>query len=159
MSEPLARLYDLALRTLDEHERRADPLRSRLGPTLAAAALGVTLLSDPLLGGAHPTTTIGKLALDVAAGGMAFIVMAAFRLVSARHHPIGGFDTRKLAAEFERSGVLDVEQRFYKAMLAQLNDRIEDHADTLADLARSFTAMQWGILVMLCGLALAALVG
>jgi hypothetical protein len=37
MSEPLSRLYDLALRTLDDQERRADALRSRLGPVLAAA--------------------------------------------------------------------------------------------------------------------------
>ena len=48
VSEPLAHLYDLALRTLDEQERRAEALRGRLGP-LAAAALGVTLLSGPLV--------------------------------------------------------------------------------------------------------------
>jgi hypothetical protein len=83
MSEPLVRLYDLALRTLDDQERRADALRSRLGPVLAAAALGVSVLSGPVVGGVHPA----------------------------------------------------------------------------AATANTFTAMLWGILVMLCGLALTALVG
>jgi hypothetical protein len=84
MSEPLARLYDLALRTLDDQERRADALRSRLGPVLAAAALGVTLLSGPLVGGAPPITVAGKLMLVVSMGGLAAALLAAARILIVR---------------------------------------------------------------------------
>jgi hypothetical protein len=44
-------------------------------------------------------------------------------------------------------------------MIARLGKELDDHADTVERLATTFTAMLWGILVMLCGLALAALVG
>jgi hypothetical protein len=69
VSEPLARLYDLALRTLDEQERRSDALHGRLGPVLAAAALGVTLLSGPVFGGEPPSRLIGKLSPLLRRGG------------------------------------------------------------------------------------------
>ena len=112
MSEPLARLYDLALRTLDDQERRADALRGRLGPVLAAAALGVTLLSGPVIGGAHPHAALGKLALAVVVGSLLVVIVAASRLLSARHHPVRDVDVRALAARLERNGLLGDEQAF-----------------------------------------------
>jgi hypothetical protein len=44
-------------------------------------------------------------------------------------------------------------------MIAVIGVEVDDHADSLGRLTATFTAMLWGILVMLCGLALAALVG
>jgi hypothetical protein len=44
-------------------------------------------------------------------------------------------------------------------MVARIGEEIDDRDDTLGRLATTFTAMLWGILLMLCGLALAALVG
>jgi hypothetical protein len=159
VSQPLAHLYDLALRTLDDQERRADALRSRLGPVLAAAALGVTLLSGPLVGGAHPLTMLGKVALVVAVGGLLATTLGAFHLLSAHRHPVPGIDPQTLAAEFARDGLLDDETAFYLAMLVRLCECRNDGASASEQLTRAFTAMLWGILVMLCGLALAALVG
>jgi len=116
MSQPLAHLYALALRALDEHDRRADALRGRLGPVLAAAALAASLLSGPVVGGTHPTSIVGKLALVVAVGGLLTTIL---RLAEARDRHLAAYE----------------------------------------HLAATFTAMLWGILVMLCGLALAAIVG
>lgn len=159
MSEPLSRLYDLALRTLDDQERRADALRGRLGPVLAAAALGVTLLSGPLVGGEHPVTVTGKLALVIAVGGLLLGVITAFRILGVRHRPSDAFDPRRLAAELADGDQLDDDAAFYAAMIALIGMEVADHADSLERLGTTFTAMLWGILVMLCGLALAALVG
>jgi hypothetical protein len=159
VSEPLARLYDLALRALDDHERRIDALRSRLAPTLAAAALGVTLLSGPLVGGARPVTFAGKLALVAAVSGRLVVIGAAFRLLSAHRHPVPDIDPERLAGDFARSGLLEDEMAFYRAMLMKLSERRNEAADAIVQLAQAFTAMLWGILVMLCGLALVALIG
>ncbi len=48
---------------------------------------------------------------------------------------------------------------FYETMIARLGDHIDHRTSTLEQLVAAFTAMLWGILVMLCGLALAAIVG
>ena len=44
-------------------------------------------------------------------------------------------------------------------MIARVGEELDDRDDALVELATTFTAMLWGILLMLCGLALAALVG
>jgi hypothetical protein len=159
MSEPLARLYDLALRTLDDQERRADALRGRLGPTLAAAALSVTLLSGPLVGGAHPVTLLGKLALAVAVVGLVITVVAAFRILSTRYRSDAILDPRELLNELTDAGALDDETSFYAEMITRLDDAQKGDIDAAERLTIAFTAMLCGILVMLCGLVLAALVG
>jgi hypothetical protein len=159
VSEPLARLYDLALRTLDDQDRRADALRGRLGPTLAAAALGVTLLSGPLVGNARPATLLGKLALVIAVGGLALTVGAAFRLLLTGRAPDADLDARRLLDEFTHDGALDDEIRFHTAMIRRFAEAQVRDVKTIERLAARFTAMLCGILVMLCGLALAALVG
>jgi hypothetical protein len=159
VSEPLARLYDLALRTLDDQERRADALRSRLGPVLAAAALGVTLLSSPLVGSEPPASVAGKLALVVAVGSLFVVIAAGFRLLGARNHRIDELVSAGLTSELRREGLLAEEDAFYSTMIVRFADRAELNAGRIARLARSFSAMLWGIHVMLCGLALAALIG
>lgn len=159
MSEPLARLYDLALRTLDDHERRIDALRGRLGPTLAAAALGVTLLSGPLVGGAHPGTVAGTLALVVAVGGLAVTVGAAFRILLTRHRTETDLDPRDLLNDLTEHGLLNDESRFYEAMIMRFDEAMNRDDRMIQRLTTAFTAMLCGILLMLCGLALAALVG
>jgi len=159
VSEPLARLYDLALRALDDHERRADALRGRLGPTLAAAALGVTLLSGPLVGGAYPTTAPGKLALLVTVSGLAATIGAAFCVLLTRLSPIPGLDPVELLNELTEKDLLDDARSFYSTMIERIGDRMERDAELVDQLTTAFTALVCGILVMLCGLAFAALVG
>lgn len=159
MSQPLAHLYELALRTLDDQERRADALRGRLGPIIAAAALGVTLLSGPVIGGAHPGSVGGKLALLLAVGGLLLSTAAAFRLLGFGHRPSEALDPRHLTDDLVSGNQLDDEAAFYAAMVARIGKELDDRDDALDRLATTFTAMLWGILLMLCGLALAALVG
>ena len=159
MSEPLARLYDFALRTLDDQDRRADALRGRLGPTLAAAALGVTLLSGPLVGGAHPASLLGTVALVVAVSGLALTVGAAFRVLLTRHTSDLAPDPQELLEHLTDNGLLDDDAGFFTEMISRLDDARTRDADAFARLTTAFTAMLCGILVMLCGLAIAALVG
>jgi hypothetical protein len=159
VSEPLARLYDLALRALDQ-ERRADALRGRLGPTLAAAAaLGVTLLSGPLVGGARSATPLGTLAPVLAVGGLLVSTAAAFRILGTRRRPSATIDPRLLAVKLAEQHQLDEPRLFYAGMINRLGAALDYHAEILARLERTFTAMLCGILVMLCGLAIRAVVG
>lgn len=155
MSQPLAHLYGLALRTLDDQERRADGLRSHLGPVLAAAALGVSLLT----GGERPTSVAGRFATTVAAGALLVAVTAAFRVLTTRQRATHGLDPRELAAALRRDDLLDDNTTFYATMIVRLGDRASRNALVIDRLANVFTIMVWGILVMLCGLALAAIVG
>lgn len=159
MSEPLARLYDLTLRTLDEQERRADALRGRLGPVLAAAALGVSLLSGPIVGGAHPTSIGGKLAVVVAVCGLLAAVAGVLRLLGAPRRPVDAVDPWEILRQLEQDGLLYDDAVFFEAMILRLAVHHHRRVAGLVDLASAFTAMLWGILVMLCGLAFAAIVG
>lgn len=159
MSEPLARLYDLALHALAEQDRRADALRGRLGPVLAAAALGVSLLSGPVTGGAHPTGVGGRLAIAVAICGLLLTIAGVARLVGVRRQAVDEIDPQRLTAELKREGLLDDEGNFYEAMIVRLGDRLDRRERANEQLVAAFTAMLWGILAMLCGLALAAIVG
>lgn len=159
VSEPLSRLYDLALRTLDDQERRADAIRGRLGPVLAAVALGVSLLSGPLVGGTPPTTVAGKLTLVISVGGLAAALFAAARILTARGETPAHQDVQALVDQLTGDGALVDVATFYSTMLSRLGGHTAHHVALLDRLHSHFTAMLCGILVMLCGLALAAIVG
>src|SRR3954469_15769923 len=64
MPEPRGRIYELALRALDEQDRQVDDLRGRLAAVLAAGGVGLTLLTRPVVswapppGGIEPRATI-----------------------------------------------------------------------------------------------------
>lgn len=158
MTQPLAHLYDLALRSLDEQDRRADALRSRLGPVLAAAALGASLLSGPVIGGRHPATIVGRLALAVAVVGLVVMAVGVVRLLGVGRS-VPYVDPHALATEFRRAGLLGDEASFYEMMIVRLRERLVHRERANKQLAASFTVMLWGILVMLCGLGLAAIIG
>jgi hypothetical protein len=119
----------------------------------------VTLLSGPLVGGGQPDTLAGKLALIVAVGGLFLGIAAAFRILSIRHRPSEAFDPRRLTAALADGDELEDGAAFHAAMIERIGTELDDCANTLGRLTITFTAMLWGILVMLCGLALAALVG
>jgi len=50
----IERIYDLALRSLDEQERQVGELRGRLAPVVAAGGLGSTLLARSVFARSHP---------------------------------------------------------------------------------------------------------
>ncbi|MFL5817609.1 MAG: hypothetical protein ACJ76L_08405 [Conexibacter sp.] len=159
MSEPLARLYDLALRTLDDQERRADALRGRLGPVLAAAALGVTLLSGPVLEDPTPTGAIGHLALVVTSGGLFLMLAGMFAILGSRGAVAMELAPRRLELELRRDGVLDDTAAFCSAMIERIDRQWRRNAASLDRLHGHFTLMLCGIHIMLCGLALVSIVG
>lgn len=68
-------------------------------------------------------------------------------------------DPSSLAQALDDAGALDDELGCYRIMLGRLALVTEQNADMVNRLAQEITRMLWGILVMLCGLALAALVG
>lgn len=159
MSQPLAHLYALALRALDEQDRRADALRGRLGPVLAAAGLGASLLSGPVAGATHSASIAGKGAIAMTVGGLLLMTTSAFRLLSVRHRLTDRIDPRRLTRELEQRGALDDEMAFYETMIARIGREVDRGALALQQLAAAFTAVLCGILMMLCGLAFAAIVG
>jgi hypothetical protein len=76
MPQPLAHLYELALRALDEQERRASELRGRVGPVLAAGGVGTTLLAGPAFS-AHSRGPVQLVATAIAVGALLGAVGAA----------------------------------------------------------------------------------
>jgi hypothetical protein len=158
-SEPLDHLYALALRTLDEQERRAEALRGRLGPVLATAALGASLLSGPLLGGGEPVSVAGTLAAAAALAGLVVTIAAAFKLLRASGRVTFGTDVPHMVDVLDHDGALDDITAFYSTMIARLGEIAARDAAMLDRLGSTLTAMLCGILVMLCGLAFAAIVG
>ncbi|HMJ04499.1 MAG TPA: hypothetical protein VK506_16270 [Conexibacter sp.] len=84
---------------------------------------------------------------------------AAFRLLADPRRPDDQLDPRRLAAELDRDGILDDETAFYTTMLSKLAEQSAHDRAVIDQLSTAFTAILWGILVMLCGLALAAIVG
>jgi hypothetical protein len=158
-SEPLAHLYDLALRALDEQERRTEALRGRLGPVLAAAALGASLLGVPSASGARPAIFVERLASLTALVGLMLTLGASAYLLRAGRRIGFDDDPTALAAVLARDGLLDDPDGFYAAMILRLGDHAARNTVVIERLLTAFTAMLCGILVMLCGLAAAAIVG
>lgn len=159
MYQPLAHLYDLALRGLDEQERRVDALRGRLGPVLAAAALGTTLLGGPAIGGRRSDGVLGTVAIAVTVVGLLITLGTAAHLLRAVRVASFDADPHRLAVALSRDGVLDDLTRFYWAMIEGLGVVRVDNERGIRRLSRTFTSMMCGILVMECGLALAVIVG
>lgn len=117
------------------------------------------MLSGPLVGGDAPATIVGRLALATAIGGLVAALTAAGRLLIQDHRLSPDPDARSLTAALEREGALDASAAFYGSMILRLSDQAAANATLLDGLGSAFTAMLCGINVMLCGLALAAIVG
>jgi hypothetical protein len=76
MPTSIERIYDLALRSLDEQERQLGELRGRLAPVVAAGGLGITLLARPVFIGPHPEGAWEVTATVVGLVGAAVLVVA-----------------------------------------------------------------------------------
>lgn len=130
-SAALTELYALALRALDAHERRAGELRGRLAPVLAAGGLATTLLAGPALDAARSGGMGPIAATVVAVGGFLAAIWAAVVLLLTR------------------------QQAFAIVLLHGMSVAGQDELDRLH---RIFTVNVCGMLVMVCGFAVAALV-
>jgi hypothetical protein len=110
-------------------------------------------------GGAPPPHGVaGTSALLVAIGGFFVAVRSAFVLLRSRHVSLDA-DPQALMRQLARDGALHDVDAFNAAMIARLGRNARATAELLDELDHRFTAMLYGIHVMLCGLALAALVG
>jgi hypothetical protein len=76
MPEPRGRIYELALRALDEQDRQVDDVRGRLAPVLAAGGVGLTLLTRPVFSGDHPSGAVELVATIVGLLGAVALVLA-----------------------------------------------------------------------------------
>jgi hypothetical protein len=159
MSEPLAHLYALALRALEEQERRAEALRGRLGPVLAAAALGASLLGGPEAPSAPRSAAAGAVPIALTLVGLGATLAAVAYVMSAGRRMPHGPDAQRLTTALASTGALDEPTRFYPVMIEHLHRHAAENRALFDRLHAAFTAMLCGILLMLCGLALAALVG
>src|SRR3954469_25724380 len=97
MPEPRGRIYELALRALDEQDRQVGDLRGRLAPVLAAGGVGLTLLTRPAFSGAPPA---GALELVATIGGL----LGAVTLVLASAFVL---QPRRLAFSVNAAATLD----------------------------------------------------
>jgi hypothetical protein len=156
MSEPLAHVYELALRALDEQERQVVELRSRLAPVLAAGGLGITLLARPASKSGSAGGLIGTIAAIGAVLGVTVAVVAATRLLISRRLAFG-VDAPSAIDIIERRGVTDMRD-FYAAMIAVFDERRHQNHVVIERLQTTFTFMVCGMLAGVCGLALAAAV-
>jgi hypothetical protein len=157
MSASLAHLHTLAERTLDAHERRAGELRGRLAPILAAGAAGAFLLSPQALAAVHS---------GPASASVSFLLTLVAAVATAL--VIGQFLSRRLSLEqllpsyFRRllnaCDALTDEALFHETMTSLFSDACEVAQAELDQLHRQFTAIMCGILFVLCGLALTAVV-
>jgi hypothetical protein len=103
MPEPRERIYDLALRALDEQERQVGDLRSRLAPVVAAAGVAVTILTRPAFQGPHPTGWIEITGTAVGLAGAGVVVLATVYLLISRPlaFSIDARDALKAAEELD----------------------------------------------------------
>ncbi|MBB4664161.1 hypothetical protein [Conexibacter arvalis] len=153
---PLTDLYALSLRTLDAHERRASELRGRVAPILAAGGLGLTLLSGPsfVAAAAHP---LSRLAIVCAMTGLCAALSGAMALL-LRRTPVVDVEARAIARRLEAIDEND-DDAYAKEMIDMFAMRASQLEAEFELLHRIFTVIVCGTLAMLCGLALAALVG
>jgi hypothetical protein len=154
-SDPLAHVYDLALRALAEQERQVAAIQSRLTPALAAGGLAVTLLAPV----AHRHSTAGALGVSgcgVAAAGLAVVVLAALYLLLPRSLSFG--ISASYALGFVRLPAIALGETLLGSLILALDERRSANVPSITKMHLAFTVMLCAMLVALCGLALLALV-
>ena len=153
MPEPLAHVYDLALRALDEQERRVTQLHARITPVLAAGGVGITLLTGPAFKGVHPAGATETTAVTVGLAGIAVSVAAAAYLLLAARLSFG-LDAPSATAVAQQHGP----HEFLSAIAVILDEQRLENLAFIERLQGAFTVMVCGMLVGVCGLAIAVAV-
>ncbi|HWK29223.1 MAG TPA: hypothetical protein VNS09_21855 [Solirubrobacter sp.] len=157
MSEPRARIYELALRSLDEQDRQVGDLRGRLAPVLAAGGVGLTLLARPVFAGEHPSGVLEIAATSIGLLGALVLVLAGAYVL----HP------RELAFSLNARATLDAirgrdpelledDDLYCETMIATFTRRRDGNQPIVDRLHTSFSIALLGLLAELGGLALAA---
>jgi drug/metabolite transporter (DMT)-like permease len=157
MPDPLAHVYDLALRALAEQERQVTALHGRLAPVLAAGGLAATLLAPAAFRGERPAGAVATIGVVIGLVGVAVLVLAgAYVLLPA---PLSfGLDACAAAAALRGRPDRDA-RAVYAALTDALDRRRIGNATAIRRLHVAFTVMVCGMLVEVCGLAAAVAIG
>jgi hypothetical protein len=156
MPEPRSRIYELALRALDEQNRQVDDLRGRLAPVLAAGGVGFTLLP-----GRRSRATIRR-AIELAATvvgllGAVTLVLASAYVLHPRRLAFSVNASATLAAIRDRdAGILQDDDLYHETMIVTLTRRREGNQPIVDGLHTAFSVGLLGLLGRARGLALAA---
>jgi hypothetical protein len=146
MPDPLAHVYDLALRALDEQERQVIELRSRLAPVLAAGGIVATLLSRPALHRPHGAGPVHVAFIAIGFLGVAITALMAGYLLLSRPLSFGAD-----ASVAWRCAVSDTET-YYASMIRMLDRRRLQNIPIIKRLHGAFAVMLCGMLFAVCGL-------
>jgi hypothetical protein len=98
-------------------------------------------------------------ALAIAVGGLFVAVVAALSVLRVGRRRPSTIEAAALVGRLSADGAMADPSAFYPMMIALIGRETDDNAVSLARLHARFTAMLCGILVLLCGLAIAALIG
>jgi hypothetical protein len=157
MPEPRARIYELALRALDEQDRQVDELRGRLAPVLAAGGVGLTLLTGPAFSGDHPSGAIELVATVVGLVGAVMLVLAGAYVLHPRRLAFSVNARATLDAIRDRDAeILNDDDLYHETMIATFTRRREGNQPIVDRLHTAFSVGLLGLLLELGGLALAA---
>lgn len=155
MAEPLARVYELGLRALDEQERSVSDVRSRLPPVLAAGGVAATLLARPVFAGRHPHGVGEIVALIAGLLGAAVLVAAAVVLLRPTRMAFS-VDAELLLEAAREARVLDSEDEFHEATAGALAERRRANEPIVERLTLMLEIALIGLVLELVGLGTAA---
>jgi hypothetical protein len=153
MSDALAHVYDLALRALAEQERQVAELRGRLTPILASGGLAATLLTPLAFRGAHPTGGAEVAFMALGLVGIAIEIVAAVYVLAPRRLRFGLTAGGAMALVGQRAEDM---RSFYIGVANGLDRQRVANESVLGRLGAALTLVMCGMLLEVCGLAVAA---
>src|SRR6478735_11609652 len=118
MSEARARIYELALRTLDEQRDEVSQLHGRIAPALAVGGVGVTLLARPVFAGDHPSGALELVGVIVGLLGVLALVLAGAHVLRPRPLAFSiNADATLTAIRARDPEILDEAALYYETMI------------------------------------------
>jgi hypothetical protein len=157
MPGPRGRIYELALRALDEQDRQVGDVRGRLAPVLAAGGVVLTLLTRPTFSGDHPSGAVELVAAIVGLLGAVTLVLASAYVLHPRRLAFSVNASATLDAIRARdSDILEDEDLYHETMIATLTRRRAGNQPIVDRLHTAFSVGLLGLLAELGGLSLAA---
>jgi hypothetical protein len=157
MPDPRSRIYELALRALDEQDRQVGDVRGRLAPVVAAGGVGLTLLTRPAVSGSHPSGAVELAATVVGLLGAAALILASAYVLHPRRLAFSVNARATLDTIRARDAdILEDEDLFHETMISTLTARRLGNQPIVDRLHTAFSVGLVGLLLELGGLSSAA---
>lgn len=154
MTAPIERTYELALRALEEQERRVEQARASVPPLLAAAGIALSLLTAPAFAGKHPEGLLEVAAVSVGVLGAAIVVAAGTVLLRPTRVAFN-VDAQRLLRALDATAATG-EWDFYANVADAMAHRRADNEIASERLLMTLDVALTGLLLELLGLALGA---